>query len=42
VVAAVERRVATGMAFVVATHDPDVLAHIGRVVSMSDGGVETS
>jgi putative ABC transport system ATP-binding protein len=42
VFAAIERRVATGMAFVVATHDPDVLAHIGRVVSMSDGGVEAS
>jgi putative ABC transport system ATP-binding protein len=39
---AVERRVATGMAFVVATHDPDVLGHVGRVVSMRDGGVDTS
>jgi ABC-type lipoprotein export system ATPase subunit len=38
---AIARRVGAGMAFVVATHDPDVLGHVGRVVSMRDGRLES-
>jgi putative ABC transport system ATP-binding protein len=37
---AVRRRVIDGMAFVVATHDPEVSEHVDRVVRMRDGRIE--
>jgi putative ABC transport system ATP-binding protein len=36
---AIGRRVLRGMTLLVATHDPDVLAHVDRVVSMADGRI---
>jgi putative ABC transport system ATP-binding protein len=37
---AIRRRVIDGMAFVVATHDPEVSEHVDRVVRMRDGRIE--
>jgi putative ABC transport system ATP-binding protein len=37
---AVRRRVVDGMAFLIATHDPEVVSRVDRVVPMRDGRVE--
>jgi putative ABC transport system ATP-binding protein len=36
---AIGRRVLRGMTFLVATHDPDVLTQVDRIVPMADGRV---
>jgi len=36
---AIGRRVRDGMTFLVATHDPDVLRHVDRIVPMRDGRI---
>jgi putative ABC transport system ATP-binding protein len=38
---AVRRRVVDGMAFLVATHNPEVIARVDRVVRMRDGRIDT-
>ncbi len=37
---AVRRRVIDGMTLLVATHNPEVLEHVDRVVRMRDGRIE--